>query len=309
MALHPQAHAFLERERSLNLPAIETIGTKARADSHAEMDMAGPIEDGVTIYHRFLTTPTADVPIRIYVPENGSETHAGFAYFHGGGWVFGHIDSYDAQLVSIAKHTNSVVVSVNYQKAPEHKFPIPHDDCYAALQWLWENADEYSIDRNKIGVGGDSAGGNLASGVALRARDEGIITLAYQVLIYPANDVNFTSEAYLENAHGYGLTRSAMIWFWEQYLNEGDTTNPYALPMCAKTLTGLPPAIVISVQYDVLRDDTLAYAQRLSDEGNKVIQKHVEGHLHGVFSHGKYIDEAFSIRAFIIDSIKIILDE
>ena len=105
------------------------------------------------------------------------------------------------------------------------------------------------------------------------------------------------------------LTREGMIWFWEQYLNEGDTTNPYALPMCAKTLTGLPPAIVVSVQYDVLRDDTLAYAQRLSDEGNRVIQKHVEGHLHGVFSHGKYVDEAFSIRAFIIDSIKIILDE
>lgn len=307
--LHPQAKALLDKNKALNVPPIESMGVSGRANSHDEMDMAGPIETGVQILHRYISSPTADLPIRMYIPENTTGPFGGFVYFHGGGWVFGHIDSYDAQMVSIAKHTNSVVVSINYQKAPEHKFPTPHDDCYAALQWLWDNAEKYLVDRNKIGVGGDSAGGNLASGVALRARDEGLIQLAYQALIYPANDLKFESNSYLNNAHDYGLTRSAMMWFWDQYLNEVDKNNPYAVPMRAQTLTGLAQAIVVSAEYDVLADDSIAYAQRLKTDGNQVIHKHFEGHLHGVFSMGKYVDEAFQVRKFIIQSINEILSE
>jgi acetyl esterase len=307
MPLHPQAKALLDLLTAQGLPAIEELGISARASGHDEPDMGGPIESGVAIHHRFITTPTADLPVRIYIPEGVERPLGGMVYFHGGGWVFGHIDSYDSQLVSIAKKTNSIVLSLNYQKAPEHKFPIPHDDCYAALQWLWDHADEYVIDRGKIGVGGDSAGGNLASGVALRVRDENQMALAYQVLIYPANDMNFDSPSYMENATEYGLTRSAMMWFWDQYLDDKDKLNPYAVPMIAKSLENLAPAIVVSAQYDVLRDDTLAYAKRLEEDGVRVISSHHEGHVHGFFSHGKYVDEAYVVRQFIVDSINGIL--
>ena len=157
MPLDPQAEAFLAREAALNLPDISEIGIAARYGGHAEVDVAGPVGDGAAIAHRFITTPTADLPVRIYTPKK-SGPYSGFVYFHGGGWVLNHTDRYEAQLVDIAEKTNSVVLSINYQKSPEHKFPIPHDDCYAALKWMIENAAELNIDKNKIGVGGYSAG-------------------------------------------------------------------------------------------------------------------------------------------------------
>ena len=178
-----------------NLPKLVDVGTAARYGGHGNLDMAGPLTPGVHIDHRFVTSPTADNPVRIYTPD-GSGPFASMVYFHGGGWVFGHIDQYDAQLTDLAKRTHSKIISVNYQKAPEHKFPIPHDDCYATLKWVVENASELEIDPKKIGVAGDSAGGNLAAGVALRARDERLVDLAYQMLIYPAVDMDFSTETY-----------------------------------------------------------------------------------------------------------------
>jgi acetyl esterase len=306
MTLNPQAKVFLDRMKALNLPEAWDLGAKARYGGHEEVDMAGPIENGVRIDHRFISSATADLPIRIYTPEGPGPFNA-FIYYHGGGWVFGHIDRYDAQLVSLAKKTNSVVVSVNYQKSPEHKFPIPHDDCYETLEWVAENGEYLNINVNKIGVGGDSAGGNLASGVALRARDEGKIKLAYQLLIYPANGLDFEAPSYINNAEGYGLTRRGMMWFWEQYLNEKDKNNPYALPHTAKSLAGLAPVVIITAEYDVLRDDGLLYAKKLKEAGNYVVHKDYEGHIHGFFSHGKYVDEGIAVRDFFAAEINKIL--
>ncbi|MEI8149576.1 MAG: alpha/beta hydrolase [Actinomycetes bacterium] len=260
MPLDPQAEAFLAREAALNLPDISEIGIAARYGGHAEVDVAGPVGDGAAIAHRFITTPTADLPVRIYTPKK-SGPYSGFVYFHGGGWVLNHTDRYEAQLVDIAEKTNSVVLSINYQKSPEHKFPIPHDDCYAALKWMIENAAELNIDKNKIGVGGDSAGGNLAAGISLRARDEKV-PLAYQLLIYPATKLDFDTDSYLNNADGYGLRRKGMMWFWDQYLNAGDKKNPYAVPDTAPDHKGLAPAIIPTAEYDVLRDDGISYAAR-----------------------------------------------
>ena len=306
MTLNPQAKVFLDRMKALNLPEAWDLGAKARYGGHEEVDMAGPIESGVRIDHRFISSATADLPIRIYTPEGPGPFNA-FIYYHGGGWVFGHIDRYDAQLVSLAKKTNSVVVSVNYQKSPEHKFPIPHDDCYETLEWVAANGKYLNINVNKIGVGGDSAGGNLASGVALRARDEGKIKLAYQLLIYPANGLDFEAPSYINNAEGYGLTRRGMMWFWEQYLNEKDKNNPYALPHTAKSLAGLAPVVLITAEYDVLRDDGLLYAKKLKEAGNYVVHKDYEGHIHGFFSHGKYVDEGIAVRDFFAAEINKIL--
>jgi acetyl esterase len=305
MPLDPQAEAFLAREAALNLPDISEIGIAARYGGHAEVDVAGPVGDGAAIAHRFITTPTADLPVRIYTPKK-SGPYSGFVYFHGGGWVLNHTDRYEAQLVDIAEKTNSVVLSINYQKSPEHKFPIPHDDCYAALKWMIENAAELNIDKNKIGVGGDSAGGNLAAGISLRARDEKV-PLAYQLLIYPATKLDFDTDSYLNNADGYGLRRKGMMWFWDQYLNAGDKKNPYAVPDTAPDHKGLAPAIIPTAEYDVLRDDGISYAARLEAAGNKVIYKDFEGQIHGFFNQGKYVDAAYTLRSWIIEQINSLL--
>jgi acetyl esterase len=306
MTLDPQAQAFLEKRAALKLPDISELGIAARYGGHEENDWGGPLGNGAIISHRFITTPTADVPVRIYTPKN-PETHRAFVFFHGGGWVLGHIDKYDPQMVDIAQKTNSVVVSVNYQKSPEHKFPIPHDDCFAALQWVLDNADVLNIDPAKIGVGGDSAGGNLAAGVALRARDEKI-ALAYQLLIYPATKLDFDTPSYLKNAEGYGLRRRGMMWFWDQYLHPDDKSNPYAVPDVESDHTNLATAIIPTAEYDVLRDDGLSYAAKLEAAGNKVISQDFAGQIHGFFSHSKFVDASYALRSWLIEQINLVLD-
>lgn len=302
MSLNPEAQKFLELWSSHNAPKITDIGVAARYLGYAEPDLAGPLEEGVRISHRFISSNSADLPIRIYTPT-GVGPFNGFVYFHGGGWVFGRIDQYDSQMTYLAKATNSVIVSVNYQKSPEHKFPTPHQDCYETLEWVAANASELKIDASKIGVGGDSAGGNLASGVSLRARDEGKFDIAYQLLLYPAVDLNFKTKSYDLYAEGYGLTKEEMMWFWNQYLNPEDHENPYAVPARAKDFSKLPPAIIIIAEYDVLRDDGLMYVKKLSEAGNVVISKNFESEIHGFFSHGKYVKSAFGLREFIAKSI------
>jgi acetyl esterase len=204
----------------------------------------------------------------------------------------------------MAKKTNSIIVSVNYQKAPEHKFPIPFDDCYAGLEWTVANAERLGINLDKLGVGGDSAGGNLASAVALAARDRGKIKLAYQWLIYPCNGPEFVDSPNVPNAEGYGLTQRGMKWLWEMYLNgEEDRSNPYAVPHAAKSLVGLPPTIIITAEFDVLKADGLAYAEKLKTAGNDVVYKDCPGMIHGFFNLGKFIDEGITIRDWFSEQI------
>jgi acetyl esterase len=308
MPLHPQARAFLDLISKANLPDISEQGAYiARSNSHAEPDIAGPIESGVRIDHRYFTSPTADLPLNIYTPD-GAGPFSAMVYFHGGGWVVNYIDRCDAQLVALAKKTNSVIVSVNYQKSPEHKFPIPFDDCYSALEWTIAHADELGINPSKVGVGGDSAGGNLASAVALAARDRGIIILAYELLIYPCNGPKFVATADVPNAEGYGLTQRGMKWLWEQYLNgDRDNKNPYAVPQSAETYSGLPPTVIITAEFDVLRADGLAYLEKLKAAGVQVVHKDCAGMIHGFFSCGKYIDEGIAIRDYFAIEINRIL--
>ncbi len=305
MGLDPQAKAYLEKVASSNAPDVTVIGIAARYNQHDDADCGGPVGDGAVISHRFLTTPTADVPIRIYTPKQKGP-HRGLAFFHGGGWAMGHIDIYDPQLVEIAEKTNSVVVSVNYQKAPEHKFPIPFDDCYATLAWLFDNAEKLNVDPSKIGVAGSSAGGNLAAGVVLKARDSGL-DLAYQLLVYPATKLDFETPSYLKYAEGFGLRRKTMIWFWDQYLNEADKVNPYAVPDVADNHKDLPPTIIATVEFDVLRDDGASYAARLSAAGNKVVYKEFEGQIHGLFTNSIYFDASYTLRNWISDQINSII--
>ena len=197
------------------------------------------------------------------------------------------MDIYDSTLSAFAEEIGCVVIAVNYQKAPEHPFPTPMDDCYATLEWVHANAADLGIDATKIGIGGDSAGANLSSGVALRARDEKGPSIAYQLLIYPCNGLDFETSSYKEFATGYGLSRQGMQWFWGKYLSqEIDRSNPYAVPMVAKDFTGLPPAIVITAGFDPLKDDGIRYEALLKNAGVQTIYKDYPAMIHGFFNLG-----------------------
>jgi acetyl esterase len=307
MPLHPQAQAFLKMQESLSPPDITTDLMKYREASHNESDLAGSNATNVRIEHRYLASPTADLPVNIYIPE-GDGPFNGLVYFHGGGWVAYDINRYSPQLSAIAASTNSVVIAVNYQKAPEHKFPIPFDDCYSALEWTFANSAEFSIDIEKIGIGGDSAGGNLASGVAIKARDQGKLRVAYQLLIYPANSPSYVATPDVPNATGFGSTQAGIKWAWEQYLSsDSDLTNPYAVPHSAEDLSSLPPTILITAEFDVLREDGKEYARKLENSGNQVIYKDFPGMIHGFFNYQKYIDDALLVREYIAENISKVL--
>ena len=252
----------------------------------------GKAEPLRSIERRYFTGPTSDLPIAIYRPE-GEGALPAIVMFHGGGWVAGNIKLNEVQHQLMAKDTGAVVISVNYQKAPEHKFPIPFDDCYATLEWVAENAELLNINPNQIGVAGDSAGGNLAAAVVLKARDLRGPKIAFQILIYPVIDHKFDYPSMIDNSTGYLLTTAAMKWYWEQYVNsDRDFDNPYVLPIKAKDLSLLPPTIVITAELDPLRDEGEEYAKLLKQSGNSVILYRYEGVVHGFMLMQGFLKDA-----------------
>ncbi|MEN9687233.1 MAG: hypothetical protein RL381_245 [Actinomycetota bacterium] len=285
MSLAPEIKAFLEAGAAAGLPQVwEAPVDIIRRNTQSRPALAGPSEPLFEVINRYIPGPTADLPIRIYRPTSATKVPA-IVYFHGGGWVLNFLDIYDASLSRLANETGATIVSVNYQKAPEHPFPIPFDDCFATLQWVIDNAGQLSIDPSRIGVAGDSAGANLASAVALKARDQSI-PLAFQLLIYPCNARNFSTKSYQENATGYGLSTQAMKWFWDQYLQgHQHDQNPYAVPMSAPSFKNLAPAIIVTAQYDPLLSDGQEYAERLKSDGVSVSYREYPGMIHGFFTN------------------------
>ena len=285
MSLAPEIKAFLEASAAAGLPQVwEAPVDVIRKNTQSRPALAGPVEPLREVVNRFIPGPTADLPIRIYRPTTASNAPA-IVYFHGGGWVLNFLDIYDASLARLANQSGATIISVNYQKAPEHPFPIPFDDCYATLLWVIANASALNIDPRKIGVAGDSAGANLASGVAIKARDNEI-DLAFQLLIYPCNDRNFETESYIKNATGYGLSTQAMQWFWDQYLQGSQhDINPYAVPMRAESFSRVAPAVIITAQYDPLMSDGQKYAELLERDGVSVIYREYAGMIHGFFTN------------------------
>ena len=304
MSLAPEIQAYLKRLEALKLPQVwEAPVDVIRRNTQGRVVTSGPVEAIQEISNRFIPGPTADLPIRIYRPTTDTNAPA-IIYFHGGGWVLNFLDIYDASLARLANQTGAVIISVNYQKAPEHPFPVPFDDCYETLLWSIANAENLGIDENRIGIAGDSAGANLASGVAIKARDNNV-ALAFQILIYPCNDRSFETNSYKENATGYGLSTQAMQWFWDQYLQGAShDENAYAIPMRAASFKGLAPAIIITAQYDPLLDDGEKYAELLQGDGVPVIYRSYEGMIHGFFSNMAITPTAQEAIDFVASEVK-----
>jgi acetyl esterase len=286
MPVNPQVQTLLDEFSKQGLPPFDQMSiTQARLVALGFRDLQGEPEAVGEVRDILVPGPAGALPVRLYHPSPGVSLPL-VIYFHGGGWVIGDLEIVDRPCRALANAAHCVVASVNYRLSPETKFPGPAEDCYMATRWLVEHAKEVGADGNFAAVSGDSAGGNLAAAVALMARDRGAPALSYQLLIYPvtapAQDTKFTS--YQDNAEGYLLTKGSMEWFWQHYLaSPEDAKNPYASPLHASDLSRLPPAMVITAEFDPLRDEGLAYAQRLREAGVAVKASHYEGMIHGIF--------------------------
>jgi len=267
MPVDPQIQALLDR--GTGVPATHTLSVaEARKQYEARIALMAPPPQAVRVVERSIEAQGRPLKLRIYTPA-GSGPFPLMMFFHGSGFVLCSLDTHDGMCRNLATGVGCVVVSVDYRLAPEHKFPGGPDDCLTATRWAAANARELDVDPARIMVAGDSAGGNMAAVTALRIRDEGGPLLCGQLLLYPVTDYHTPgTPSYTENADGYGLTRTTMEWFWDHYLaNPEEAANPYASPLRAPDLGGLPAAYVMSAEYDPLRDEAERYGARLREAG------------------------------------------
>ena len=282
--LHPEVRALLEMMDAQGAPPLDSQDpVEARSARVAAMKMLGGEPDPLGRVEDFaIPGPGGPIPARLYANAPGGIRPA-LVYFHGGGFVFGNIDTHDAVCRALAKESDAIVISVDYRLAPEHPFPAAVEDSHAAVQWIAANAGKLGIDQSRISVGGDSAGGNLATIVAMRCRDAGGPALASQLLLYPVTDLSsFDTPSQRDFAENYFLTRSAMQWFTGHYLGAaGRADHPEVSPFLAPNVAGLPPALVITAEFDPLRDEGEAYAERLRQAGVPVTVSRYPGMIHG----------------------------
>ena len=300
MPLHPQAQAFLDEIAQKNPPPWEELPPQqGREIFNGFSDLTG---EGPSLLLTEDRTLPGGVKVRIYA-DTHEDNQSAVIYFHGGGWVLGNIETHDPMCRRIAKSSGCTVISVDYALAPENPFPIPLEDCYTATVHVAVHAAEFRIDAKHIAVAGDSAGGNLAAAVAIKARDEAGPQIKFQLLIYPVIQPNFDSESYVQFAEGHGLTRGSMQWFWRQYIGDRALTA-LASPARADSLRGLPPAHVITAEYDVLRDEGEAYARQLLAAGVPTTCRRYDGNLHGFIHFAGRFDDGIKASHDISQILK-----
>jgi acetyl esterase len=310
MALDPQAQAVIDLVAKSGRPAYHTLSPKEARQLFRETRPAStptPPEIG-TVKNLSANGPEGPIPLRVYRPAGVADNvHLpGLVYFHGGGWVIGDLDTHDVLCRQLTAEARMTVVSVDYRLAPEHKFPAALDDALVATRCVARHGPEFGIDVARLAVGGDSAGGNLAAAVALLARDstQGP-PLAFQVLIYPVTDVGSESPSYRDFAEGYMLTRDSMRWFTNHYVRSSEDAGGWrASPLRAKSLAGLPPAIVVTAGFDPLRDEGAAYATRLAESGVTVDYVCYGGMIHGFVPMGRLIDTSDRALSHIAASLR-----
>jgi len=283
--LDPQIQAMRDQRERDNVPPLYTMSlTEARAADLASIRAGGGEPEPVhEVTDLTIAGPGGALPLRLYRPA-GERPLPALLYFFGGGWVLGTIDTADGVSRSLANSSGALVAVAGYRLAPEHRFPAAADDCYAAVRWVAEHAEEIGADPARLAVGGDSAGGNLAAGVALRARADGP-ALAGQLLVYPNTDQLADDPSMRAADDPFLFNRHSVDWYRRHYLaNPGDAANPLASPLRAQSLAGLPPALVITAEFDPLRDQGEAYARRLAREGVQVELSRYPGMAHGFFT-------------------------
>ncbi len=283
MPLDAATTAFLaEMAASGAKPIHESTPAEVRALGGMLADLYGPGPEVACVEDHHITTPTGDFAVRVIMPDNPR----GIAiYYHGGGWVIGAINEYDTLGRKLATQTSCTVILPDYRLAPEHRYPTAVDDAYTALEWVAAHAEQLGGADLPIIVAGDSAGGNLATVTALRARDRNGPKLAMQVLVYPVTDADFDRPSYHNPENQLLLSRAGMMWFWDHYVPDvAQRSEPDAAPLQAANLAGLPPTFMLLAEVDVLRDEGEAYAARLKAAGVPIETKVYEGQMHAFFT-------------------------
>ena len=297
MALDPKISAYLEGVRRLGgAPLWETPVAEAREAADQGADELFGVADAVA---QVSDTDAGGVPVRIYAPhpDAASPTATAIVYFHGGGWVIGSIRSHDRVCRTLAARAGVPLIAVDYRLAPEHPFPAAIEDAWAVTEWAVERYE-------RVVVAGDSAGGQLAASVALRARDAGF-ALALQALIYPVTNHAFDTESYIKFTDPASLNEPQMRWFWDHYLSgDGSGETQDHSPLRALDVTGVAPALVITAEADPLRDEAEAYAQRLRDAGVAVDLHRYEGMIHGFVRMSSVIDQAGEAITEVAEAVR-----
>jgi acetyl esterase len=305
MPLHPSVPPVLELLNASikDLPRTE-IGDIAMMRESA---LALPVSTPTAVHRvedRRIPGPAGEIPVRIYWPD-AAGTPALVAFFHGGGFVMCSLETHDELCRALCRDTRAVVVSVDYRLAPEARYPAAADDCYVALAWCAAHAAELGADPARLAVAGDSAGGNLAAVTALRARDLGGPPLRHQALIYPATSCAFDTASYRDNAEGYFLTAEAMHWFWGHYLGDmARASEPYACPARASDLSGLPPATIVTAEYDPLRDEAEIYGRALAAAGVEVTVRRYDGMIHGFVSMADLFEDGRAAQLLVAERLR-----
>ena len=298
ITLDPDAAAVFRAFQEAGRPAYETLSPQEAREYYLQARLVTNPDppELKSVEPLSIPSPDGSIPARIYTPKalrQADGLAGGLVFFHGGGWVIGDLDSHDVACRKLALEGQLIVISVDYRRAPEHKFPAAVDDAITATAWIAAHARELGIDAARLLVGGDSAGGNLAAVVALVARDGNGPAISGQVLIYPATDFAMTHASHREPETSILLTHSVIRWFRDHYLNgEADVGDWRASPARASTLAGLPPAYVLTAGADPLRDEGDEYARRLKQAGVAVTHRTFPGQFHGFFTMGKLLQQA-----------------
>ena len=314
MTLDDDAARVLELVRLSGRPPFEAVSVaEARALFLGGREVFSPEPQPVAETRDFAITGLQGhrLVLRLYRGAGTTRDMAlpALVFFHGGGWVVGDLETHDTMCRHIANRAGCAVVAVDYRLAPEHKFPAAVKDCLAATEWLAENGDQLRIDRSRLAIGGDSAGGNLAAVVSLIARDRGTPKLRGQLLFYPALDFGMKQASYQRFAEGHLLTEATMRWFAEAYLRGPNDVGDWRVsPLRARDLSGLPPAYVLTAGYDPLCDEGIAYARRLQESAISVQHRHVGGQIHGFLLMGKIVRAADPALDDIADALKKFFD-
>jgi acetyl esterase len=249
--------------------------------------------------------PAGDIPARLYAPTIEKRPLPTVAYFHGGGWVQGDLETHHGLCARLARHAGVLVVAVDYRLAPEHKFPAAVEDCFAAYRWLRTKGRDLGADTAKVAVAGDSAGGNLSAAVSQLAAVNNIAVPTCQVLIYPAVDFSLETPSHRELADGHVIPRDRILWYMEQYLkSDADKADLRASPLRAPSLKGQPPAMIVTAGFDPLRDEGQAYGRRLQEAGIEVVDREYPGQIHAFVSLTKAIPQGMAATLEIADFLR-----
>jgi acetyl esterase/lipase len=302
--LDPQIQAVLDEQAAAGVQPAGAVSVEELRAQHVRLarEQWGELDE----VHAVEDTDAEGVPIRIYRPVDTDEPSMALVFFHGGGWVTGSIETHDGPARALARRSGVVVVSVEYRLAPEHPFPAGLTDAWTATQWVANHAADLNLDPDRIGVAGDSSGGNFAAVVAARARHHAV-PLALQLLLYPMTNNAFDTPSYSFFSEGYGLTRDGMRWYWEQYIGDADGTNPEVSPAQIDDMRRLPRAIVVTAEADVLRDEAEAYAQRLFLSTVETEGYRYDGMIHGFLRMAGKVERSNAAYDELAESIKAML--